>query len=408
MPIDPTKKTLTRVTCAQHVVPHLRAELEALGHEIQGEDHVGVHIGASLIDCLGLTLRLRTAHHVMWLLKRFRCPSPAALYTHTTSYPWEELIATDAYLSVVSNVENPKINNTMYPNLVVKDAVVDRITRKTGARPDSGSDRSGVVLHLYWKGDRAWLYLNVNGPRLSDRGYRKIPHLAPMRETLAAAVLLATGHDGSVPLVNPMCGSGTLAIEAALIAAGRAPGLLRNHASALFTRLDLDEAWAEARREARKSRGVPSPAAIVASDHDPRALDAARRNAQTAGVEQMIEFAQCDFAATPLPSTPGHIVLNPEYGQRLGEAESLTPTYAGIGDFFKQRCSGWTGHIFTGSRELANQIGLRPSRRLPFMNAQIECRLLSYELYEGSRRPAAAAARDPDNAARDDLARPGA
>jgi putative N6-adenine-specific DNA methylase len=289
----------------------------------------------------------------------------------------------------------------MYPNLVVKDAIVDRIKKHTGARPDSGPDRSGVVVHLFWKGDRAWIYLNVNGTRLSDRGYRKLPHDAPMRETLAAAVLMAAGYDGTRPIVNPMCGSGTLAIEAALLAAGRAPGLLRSDYACLRTALDLDDAWQRARREARRSAPVPDPQPIIASDHDPRAIDAARRNARTAGVEHLIEFHTCDFAATPMPEEPGHVVLNPEYGERLGDVERLGSTYAAIGDFFKQRCAGWTGHVFTGSRELAGRIGLRANRRTPFMNAQIECRLLTYDIYKGAGLPMDTRAR-PDTVGADE------
>ena len=149
--------------------------------------------------------------------------------------------------------------------------------------------------------------------------------------------------------------------------------------------LDLDEAWQRARRDARRSSGAGSPAPIVASDHDPAAIDAARRNARTAGVEHLIEFVQCDFADTPLPHPAGHIVMNPEYGERMGDDERLESTYAQIGDFLKQRCAGWTGHVFTGNRALANRIGLRTTRRQPFMNAQIECRLLSYAMYEGTR-----------------------
>jgi len=378
--IDPTKKALTRITCAQYVAPHLRAELEALGYEIQAEDHVSVSVGATLHDCFDLCLRLRTAHHVMWHLARFRCPSPKALYTHAAAFPWEDLIPTDAYLSVTSNVDNPKIDNSMYPNLVVKDAIVDRITKHRGSRPDSGPARTGVVIHLFWKADRAWIYLNVNGPRLSDRGYRKLPHDAPMRETLAAAVILASGYDATTPLLNPMCGSATLAIEAALLASNRPPGLLRSHCAALHTSLDLEDAWQDARRRARKTRRAAAPPPIVASDRDPRAIDAAKRNALTAGVAYLITFHHCHFADTPLPEAPGHVIMNPEYGERLGDTGELEATYARIGDFLKQRCPGWTGHVFTGSKALSKHIGLRTTRRQPFMNAQIECRLLSYEI----------------------------
>ncbi|MBO6512480.1 MAG: hypothetical protein JJ974_00765 [Phycisphaerales bacterium] len=383
------KRRLTRITCAEHVTPHLKNEVQDLGYEIQEEDHVAVHIGANLEDCMRLNLHLRTADHTFWLLTRFRCPSLNALAKHAKAFPWEDLIENDSYFTITSNIDHHSVDNSMYPNLLLKDQIVDRIKEKTGERPDTGPDRSQVVIHLVWKHDRAWIYLNTNGVRLSDRGYRKMPHDAPMRETLAAAVVLAAGYDGTTPFVNPMCGSGTLAIEAALIAAGRAPGLLRNNASCLHTALDIDDLYVAMRQEAKKStpsnpNGETKP--IIATDHDPRAIEAARKNAMTAGVEHLIDFECCDFSETYIPDEPGHVVLNPEYGLRLGETDELRSTYAGIGDFFKTQCKGWSGHVFTGSRALSHEIRLKTSARHVFYNAQIECRLLSYELYAGSRK----------------------
>ncbi len=389
--IDPSKKRLTRITCAEHVTPFLKREVQALGYEIQEEDHVAVHVGATLEDCLRLNLHLRTAHHTFWLLSRFRCPSLNALVKQASAFPWEDLIENDSYFTITSNIEHHSVDNTMYPNLLLKDAIVDRIKARTGARPDSGPDRSCVVIQLVWKGDRAWIYLNTNGVRLSDRGYRKIPHDAPMRETLAAAVLMAAGYDGTTPLVNPMCGSGTIAIEAALMAAGRAPGLLRSDASCLHTALDIDDSYIAMRKEARKSKPMcDDPMPIVATDHNPRAIQAARKNAQTAGVEHLIDFEVCDFVDTEVPELAegeaGHVILNPEYGLRLGETDELKAVYGGIGDFFKSRCHGYRGHVFTGSRALSHEIRLKTSARQVFYNAQIECRLLSYELYRGTRK----------------------
>ncbi len=384
--LDPQKKALTRVTCGKHIVPYLRDEVEALGFDVQDEDHAGIHIGATFVECTRLNLQLRTAFHVMWLLKRFRCPSPKALYTHASSFPWEELIPVDSYFSITSSVDNPKINNTMYPNLVLKDAIVDRMVKVHGRRPDSGSDRSKIVINLYWKGDRAWIYLNTSGNRLADRTYRKIPHRAPMQETLAAATLLAAGYNGSKPLANPMCGAGTLAIEAALIATKRAPGLIRTNYSFMHTLLHHDDAWQNIRKQAHQTTISKNIPAIVASDHDPRALDAARKNAMTAGVEHLIEFVECDFSHSPICQTPGLVILNPEYGERIGDIEALDETYAHIGDYFKKKCPGWTGAVFTGNMKLAKRVGLRPSKRILFMNAQIDCRLLLYEMYEGSRK----------------------
>ena len=163
-----------------------------------------------------LNLWLHTAFAVLYMLDEFECRDAEALYRATVKLPWEDIIPADEYISIVSYVDNPTINNSMFPNLKLKDAIVDRIMKKEHRRPDSGPQRTNIVINLYWKDDRAWLYLNTSGNKLSDRGYRRIPHKAPMQETLAAAVIMATGYTGETPLVAPMCGSGTLAIEAAL------------------------------------------------------------------------------------------------------------------------------------------------------------------------------------------------
>ena len=181
-----------------------------------------------------------------------------------------------------------------------------------------------------------------------------------------------------------MCGSGTLAIEAALWASGRSPGLLRSHFGLLHLKLD-QRPWRTLRAELGK-RPRRKPAPIVASDIDARAVEAARRNAQTAGVSHLIDFHRCDFAQTPLPEDPGIVIFNPSYGERLEGGPDLEKTYERIGDFFKQRCGGGTGFLFTGNRELAKKVGLRTKRRLPFFNGQLECRLLKYELYAGSKK----------------------
>jgi putative N6-adenine-specific DNA methylase len=300
--------------------------------------------------------------------------------------PWEDIIPVDEHISIVSRVDNPTINNSMFPNLKLKDAIVDRIMKKVHRRPDSGPQRTNIVINLYWKADRAWLYLNTSGNKLADRGYRRIPYKAPMQETLAAAVLMATGYTGQLPLVAPMCGSGTLAIEGALIAQNRAPGLLRANYGFMHLKGFNDEAWMAVRRETIKAGEKKRNPRIIATDIDPVAVEAARKNAATAGVDHLIEFAVCDFAETPLPPPPFMVVMNPEYGKRMGDISQLEKVYERIGDFFKQKCQGMTGYVFTGNLDLAKKVHLTPSRKFPFFNADIDCRLLKYEMYAGSRR----------------------
>lgn len=380
------------VTCSPGLVGYVRSEVEALGYEVGVCHSTGLELEGDQLDAMRLNLHLRTANNVLFLLKQFECVSPEELYRNISELAWEEMISPEEYVSVVGKIDTEFVDNSMFANLKVKDAIVDRIAGKCGRRPDSGKERDGVVVQLYWKDKRCWLYLNTSGIKISDRTYRKMPHSAPLRESLAAAIIMATGYDGSGPLVCPMCGSGTLAIEAALIAIRRAPGLLRSNYGFMHTKYFDEAKWRQMRSEALKAskeRGGKAafrPGRIVVSDIDAEAVEAARTNATTAGVGHLIEFDVCDFAETTIPPGAGIIVMNPEYGLRLGEIAKLEETYKRIGDFFKQKCSGYTGYIFTGNPALGKKVGLRTSRRFEFYNASIECRLLKYELYAGSKK----------------------
>ncbi|MHC4331947.1 MAG: THUMP domain-containing class I SAM-dependent RNA methyltransferase [Planctomycetota bacterium] len=389
--MDPKQAGTILVTFSAGLVDYVRQEVEDLGCRTGDSHKTGLEIEGNQYDAMRLNLHLRTAYNVLFLLKRFECESPDELYRNVTQMPWEDMISPTEYVSVVGRINTEHVNNSMYAGLNVKDAIVDRIASRTGSRPDSGKDKDKVVVHLYWKDDLCRLYLNTSGLKLSDRGYRKMPGKAPLRESLAAAIIIATGYDGSGPLVCPMCGSGTLAIEAALIASRRAPGLLRSNYAFMHVKYFDEPAWKQMRVEAlkkSKSRGGKAgfkPARIIATDIDAEAVEAARKNATTAGVSQLIDFDVCDFAATAIPTGPGIIVMNPEYGLRLGEIEKLKKTYKRIGDFFKQKCAGYTGYIFTGNPALSKVVGLRTCRRFEFYNANIECRLLKYELYAGTK-----------------------
>lgn len=400
--MDFTSQAAIRLTCPRGAAELLRAEIEQLGFRVDTVGHSVVETSGTLIDAMRMNLHLRTAVNVLYQLAQFPCDGPDELYRAVRDVPWEHWLSPDTYFTVVSRGNHPSIDNFMYVNQRVKDAVVDRMIEHFGRRPDTGSERDGFVLNVIWYGETAELFVNTSGRKLSDRGYRKLPHDAPMSESLAAAVILATGYDGSTSLTNPMCGSGTLAIEAALIASGRPPGLFRAHYGFQHIRGFEEDAWRELRIAAKKMRNRTDPGPIIATDIDPRAIEAARKNAETAGVHHIIDFRVCDFAETPVPHDKGVVVLNPEYGMRMGEIKSLESTYARIGDFFKQKCRGHTGYVFTGNLDLAKKIGLTAKRRIIFFNAKIECRLLMYELYEGSRRKP-----KPDAEGAADSAQPG-
>lgn len=340
----------------------------------------------TLADTLRLNLNLRTAHRVLFRMKSFSAGTPDDLYRKVKALKWETYLSEDGYFSVHSFVDNPQIRDSRFANVKCKDAVADRIRNVCGRRPDSGPDRTRATIFLYWKGEACSVYLDTSGTALSHRGYRKIPFKAPLREATAAAAVMAGGWDGTGSFINPMCGSGTLAIEAALIALGRAPGLLRNNFGFMHIKGFEKSSWDALRKETRKTSKRSFEGRILATDISEKAVEAARKNAATAGVENRIEFRTCGYEETPVPEGGGVVMINPEYGERLGKTKELVSVYKGIGDFFKNSCCGYSGYIFTGNLELAKKVGLKAKKRHIFFNGNIECRLLAYDLYEGSRR----------------------
>lgn len=379
-------KSRILITCAKGITPFLREELLHLGFPVLAETVAGIATEGTIEDTFRLNLFLRTGHRVLLLLKEFTSPDADALYHEMSKIAWENYIREDGYVCVTSSVDNPSIRDSRYVNVKCKDAIVDRIREKRGQRPDSGPDQDRVVVNLYWKNDSCSVYFDTSGEPLSRRGYREIPMTAPMQETLAAAVIRATGWSGSGHFINPMCGSGTLAIEAALAGLNRAAGILRNNFGFMHIKGFKESPWNDLRAQAKKEAKKTLNCKIIATDIRKEAVEAAKKNAATAGVEHLIEFAVCDYSETTVPVGEGIVILNPEYGERMGEIKELESVYKGIGDFFKQKCRGYTGYIFTGNLDLAKKVGLRAKRRIQFFNSGIECRLLEYELYEGSRK----------------------
>ena len=374
------------ITCNKRLSTYLQQEVEALGYKIIRSFSTGVELEGTINDCIPLNLNLRCASQVLYLIKSFEAENPARLYKEVLDIEWENVIDFTGYFSVTSNVDNETITTPLFANLKVKDAIADRIKEKKGIRPNSGSDGNKTVINLYWKGLNADIYIDTSGETLAKHGYRKIPGKAPMLEALACGTIMATGWDRKSPFIVPMCGSGTLAIEAALLATDRSPGLFRMNYGFMHIMGYDEEVFFAERRKLKEQSKKELNFKIVATDLSEDAVDISTRNAKTAGVDHLIDFSVCDFADTPVPEEPGVVIFNPEYGERLGVHSKLEATYKRIGDFMKSKCMGYRGYIFTGNPDLAKKIGLKASRRIEFYNGKLDCRMLEYELYQGSKR----------------------
>ncbi|MDB5191916.1 MAG: methyltransferase [Segetibacter sp.] len=383
------------ITCNKRITPFLKQEVEELGFTVERSFPSGIQLWGSMQDCTRLNLNLRCASQVLFSIKSFTADNPNDVYKELVEISWEEIIKPDGYFTITSNVDHPSIKTSLFANVKVKDAIVDRLREKTGSRPNSGPDMNQAVFNLYWKEQYAEIFIDTSGETLAKHGYRKIPGKAPMLEALAAANIYATKWDRNSPFINPMCGSSTLAIEAALIATNRRPGLFRTNYAFMHI-IGFDNSMYEAERQKLDEQVTePSGLKVIATDLSEDAINISKINAGAAGVDHLIEFEVCDFEKTNVLENGGGVVfLNPEYGERLGVEVELQETYKRIGDFLKQKCKGYTGYIFTGNLELAKKIGLKAKRRIEFYTSKIDCRLLEYELYTGTKRTDVAGLRD--------------
>ena len=387
------------LSCAKELSRWTEIEVLEMGYKPIEVTENTVVVRGSMRDVMKLNLRLRTAHRVLVPLLRTRCRNIRDLYESALSIDWENLIEADGYFSVSSIVHNNTIRDTRLPSLYTKDAIADRMRERCQRRPDSGGENIGSAVFVYWERDEVIIYLDTSGEPLSKRGYRKIPGSAPMQETLAAACIMAMKWNKHDPFLSPMCGSGTPAIEAAMMAMNRAPGTLKGHFAFQsvkdYTRIIPGESaprvaprqkagatpeqiWKELVLEAKEEERTDSMPRIVATDISPDAVENAHTNAIAAGVAPYIEFKACDFADSPVPDGKGCVFFNPEYGIRLGTYEELAPVYERIGTFMNEKCSGWTGGLITGNPDLARLVNLYYKVRVPFFNGPIDCRLFIY------------------------------
>jgi putative N6-adenine-specific DNA methylase len=368
-------------TCGRGVEPVLADELRALGASDVQPGRGGVHFAGDRALLYQANLWLRTAIRVLWPILEARVESPDELYDAVRSLDWSRWLTPEHTLAVDCNVRDSRITHSKYAALRVKDAICDQFVERVGRRPSVDVETPMVGLNLHVYQDEATLSLESSGESLHKRGYRPIQTKAPLNEALAAALVLRTGWKGERPFADPLCGSGTLPIEAAWLALRRPPGLTRKRFG-FQGWMDYDVGlWTALRDEARRGvlRSLPAP--IVASDARGDAVSFAINNAKAAGIGHLLRFDRRDvrdFQSPPGP--PGVLVCNPPYGERIGEERELVGLYKLLGEVFSQSCAGWTCFVFTGNPRLANAIGLQPAEQIPLYNGKILCRLLRFDL----------------------------
>jgi putative N6-adenine-specific DNA methylase len=368
-------------TCGRGIEPILADELRALGAAEVMPGRGGVSFGGDLALLYQANLWLRTAIRVLRPILETDVSSPDELYEAVRSLDWTLYLTPEHTLAVDCNVRDSHITHSKYAALRVKDAICDQFVEKCSKRPSVDVDEPMIGLNLHVHRDRAVLSLDSSGESLHKRGYRPIQTRAPLNEALAAALVLLTGWRGDRPFADPLCGSGTLAIEAAWIALRRPPGLTRKRFG-FQGWMDFDiELWTSLRDEARRGVGRTLQAPILASDARGDAVSFAINNARAAGIGHLLRFDKSDVRDfQPPPGPPGVLLCNPPYGERIGEEKNLFSLYRLLGEVFAQRCRGWTTYVFTGNPRLAAAIGLQPATETPLYNGKIPCRLLRFEL----------------------------
>lgn len=379
----------------------LADELRGFGALEVAPTTAGVAFAGTLETAYRACLWSRTASRVLLPIAHFPAPSPEALYDGVRGVRWHDHLRADGTLAVDFTSTGSFITHTQYGALKTKDAIVDQFRDATGVRPSVDVERPDVRVNVHVRADAAILSIDLSGGSLHRRGYREEGGPAPLKESLAAAVLLLAGWPAVAAaggaFLDPMCGSGTLPIEAGLIAADVAPGLARDwfgflrwrgHDVATWTRL-VTEA------KARDRRGRERLPRVVGYDADPRAVRTALGNLERAGLRGLAHIEKRELAdAAPMADEAGVLVVNPPYGERIGEKRELELLYRRLGDLLKQRFAGWTGYVLTGNPDLAKFIGLKATRRQVLFNGAIECRLLTVPVH--AARPRAEGAPAPE------------
>ncbi len=363
--------------------PLLAAELAPLGAQDIKQVPGGVAFSGHWRVCYMANLWSRLASRILWRVAEFNYAGEGDIYEAARKVDWMRLFTVERSLRVNVSAQKSPLTSLDFATLRIKDAVCDRFRETLGSRPNVDRANPDVRVHAFLESARGAFYLDTSGEPLFKRGWRAGAGEAPLRENLAAGIILLSGWKPEEPLLDPMCGGGTLLVEAAAMARGRAPGARRSFG---FEKLKIfnPKLWASIKAEERTDKAVKLE--IFGSDNDPRVLGDARRNIAGAGVDRWVKLEQADILERPAPAPAGVMVANPPYGERIGSKEELAAFYPKLGSALKKNYPGWRCHFFTADLRMPKLMRLQPSRRVPLYNGALECRLFEIRIVAGSNR----------------------
>jgi putative N6-adenine-specific DNA methylase len=384
MTMDSTKLRFF-APCPRGLEAVLETEIRSLGVPTTTKTEGGIGFTAPWSSMYWINLKSHIASRVLWEVGQSSYRSEGDVYRAAYALSWPDWFAPSQTIKVKVSAHRCPLPSLDFLTLRIKDAVCDKFVASRHRRPNVNTERPNVKLNAFLDQSTITFYLDTSGEPLFKRGHRMGSIEAPLRENLAAGILRLAGWTPKEVLLDPMCGGGTIPLEAALMARQIPPGISRGFG---FERLLIHDAqrWGHLREAARTKQQPDVPAAIYASDHDPAMVKIAQRTFQGAGVTVDIRLKQNDIFDLDAPSDRGVMVINPPYGVRISKPDELESFYPKLGDWLKQRFAGWRAYVFTGDARVPKLIGLAPTKRIPLFNGALECRLYEFLIVQGGAR----------------------
>lgn len=371
--------------CPRGLESTLATELETIGAESINPSNSGVQFQGNWQTCFRANLESRIASRILWQIARRSYLSEKDIYNIAYALPWNDWFSPALTIRVNLAAIKCPLRSLDFITLKIKDAVCDKFRKITDKRPSIDTTQPDIRIHGFVNAQTFTLYLDTSGDALFKRGYRKASGEAPLRENLTAGILHLSGWQPGIPLLDPMCGSGTFLLEAAQIALNIAPGSKRSFAFEKFRQFD-QPLWKQLKENSIAEQQPPSPQPIYGSDLYGYALADTKSNIAEAGLQEVVHLNQANVLEISAPTPNGILVTNPPYGVRIGELETLNDFYPKLGDTLKKKFSGWNAYILSADPALPKTIRLSTSRRTPLFNGALECRLFEYKMKAGSMR----------------------